>query len=78
MESSYSFVKPNIIRGMKSEKVREIFESYDIQGISFPDLKSAINQRFRSVSKNELIFVGGSNFIIADLLKLKENKQLPF
>jgi len=78
MESSYSFVKPNIIRGMKSEKVREIFESYDIQGISFPDLKSAINQRFKSVSKNELIFVGGSNFIIADLLKLKENKQLPF
>lgn len=78
MESSYSFVKPNVIRGMKSEKARKIFESYDIQGVSFPDLKSAINQRFRSVSKNELIFVGGSNFIIADLLKLKENKQLPF
>lgn len=78
MESSYSFVKPNVIRGMKSEKARKIFESYDIQGVSFPDLKSAINQRFRSVSKNELIFVGGSNFIIADLLKLKDNKQLPF
>ena len=63
---------------IRLEKARKIFESYDIQGVSFPDLKSAINQRFRSVSKNELIFVGGSNFIIADLLKLKENKQLPF
>ena len=76
--SSYSFIKPNVIRGMKSEKAREIFESYGIQGTSFIDLQSAINQRLKNVSKNELIFVGGSNFIIADLLKLKENKQLPF
>jgi len=46
--------------------------------VAFPDLKIAIRNRFERIPKNELIFVGGSNFIIADLLKLKENNQLPF
>ena len=76
--STYSFVKPDVIRGMKPDKTKAIFESYGIKGEAFPDLKIAIRNRFERIPKNELIFVGGSNFIIADLLKLKENNQLPF
>ena len=78
VNSSYSFVKPDVIRGMKPEKTKAIFESYGIQGEAFLNLEIAIKNRFEQIPKNELIFVGGSNFIIADLLKLKENKQLPF
>ena len=63
---------------MKPEKTKAIFESYGIQGEAFLNLEIAIKNRFEQIPKNELIFVGGSNFIIADLLKLKENKQLPF
>jgi hypothetical protein len=66
------------MRGMEADKLKSIFKSYNIEGISFPDLDAAVSERFKVVPKNELIFVGGSNFIIADLLKLKENNQLPF
>lgn len=76
--STFGFVKPNVMRGMEADKLKSIFKSYNIEGISFPDLDTAISERFKVVPKNELIFVGGSNFIIADLLKLKENNQLPF
>ena len=63
---------------MEADKLKSIFKSYNIEGISFPDLDTAVSERFKVVPKNELIFVGGSNFIIADLLKLKEHNQLPF
>ncbi len=76
--STFGFVKPNVTRGMEANKLKLIFKSYNIEGISFPDLYTAVSKRFKLVPKNELIFVGGSNFIIADLLKLKENNQLPF
>ena len=76
--STYSFVKPDVIRGMNPDKTKAIFESYSIQGEAFLNLEIAIKNRFEQIPKNELIFVGGSNFIIADLLKLKDNKQLPF
>lgn len=78
MNSTYSFVKPDVIRGMKPDRTKAIFESHGLQGVAFPDLEIAIKDRFERIPKNELIFVGGSNFIIADLLKLRENKQLPF
>lgn len=76
--STYSFVKPDVIRGMNPNKTKVIFESYGMQGEAFLNLEIAIKNRFEQIPKNELIFVGGSNFIIADLLKLKDNKQLPF
>ena len=76
--STFGFVKPNVTRGMEANKLKLIFKSYNIEGISFPDLYTAVSKRFKLVPKNELIFVGGSNFIISDLLKLKENNQLPF
>ena len=76
--STFGFVKPNVTRGMEANKLKLIFKSYNIEGISFPDLYTAVSKRFKLVPKNELIFVGGSNFIIADLLKLKESNQLPF
>ena len=76
--SSYSFVRPDVTRGMKPDKTKVIFESFGLQGVSFPNLEKSIKYRFERIPKNELIFVGGSNFIIADLLKLKENNQLPF
>ena len=78
MNSTYSFVKHDVIRGMKPDRTKAIFESHGLQGVAFPDLEIAIKDRFERIPKNELIFVGGSNFIIADLLKLKENNQLPF
>ena len=78
MNSTYSFVKPDVIRGMKPDRTKAIFESHGIQGEAFLNLEIAIKNRFEQIPKNELIFVGGSNFIIADLLKLKDNKQLPF
>lgn len=71
-------MRPDVTRGMKPDKTKVIFESFGLQGVSFPNLEKSIKYRFERIPKNELIFVGGSNFIIADLLKLKENNQLPF
>jgi len=75
---SYSFVKPNVIRGMEPEETQNYFHKYSIKGSTFTNLHEAIHAIFSVVSTNELIFVGGSNFIVADLLTLKNDNQLPF
>ena len=75
---SYSFVKPNVIRGMEPEETQNYFHKYSIKGSTFTNLHEAIHTIFSVVSTNELIFVGGSNFIVADLLTLKNDNQLPF
>jgi dihydrofolate synthase/folylpolyglutamate synthase len=75
---SYSFVKPNVIRGMEPEETQNYFHKYSIKGSKFTNLHEAIHTIFSVVSTNELIFVGGSNFIVADLLTLKNDNQLPF
>jgi dihydrofolate synthase / folylpolyglutamate synthase len=75
---SYSFVKPNVIRGMEPEETQNYFHKHSINGSTFTNLHEAIHTIFSVVSTNELIFVGGSNFIVADLLTLKNDNQLPF
>ena len=75
---SYHFVKPKVFRGMDPKKAKEHFGNYGINGVAHNNLHAALHTIYPTVPKDELIFVGGSNFIIADLLNLQQNNKLPF
>lgn len=73
---SYHFVKPNVIRGMLEETAYQKFLEYNIQGQAHPSMLHALKQILTSLSEDEILFVGGSNFVVADILRLIEENTI--
>ncbi len=78
VEAEYYFVRPQIERGMKAEQCAEAFEKYGISGKASTDLQQAIKYSRNALKTHrcELVYIGGSNFIIADLLLLEKEGSL--
>jgi dihydrofolate synthase/folylpolyglutamate synthase len=80
---NYAFVKPKIARGKPSLEVANDFAKHGIEGNAFDSLQDAVTTCFREILENKqddkaMIYIGGSNFIVADFLHLKHNNKLPF
>ena len=67
-KAKYYFVKPNVIRGLESNKLKPIFESNNRFGESFKSASQALNHVNNICDKNDVIFVGGSTFVVAEVL----------
>jgi len=67
-DSKYYFVQPNIERARKSKEVRDIFKSYNRFGDHFESVKETIRYVKGISNKNDLIFIGGSTFVVAEAL----------
>jgi len=66
--ASYYFTQPSIPRGMDVNKLKDIFAATGIIGSQHSDVSSAYITALRKASPDDLIFVGGSTFVVADLL----------
>jgi len=64
----YYFCKPNIPRGLEAEKIWQMAKEIGINGNSFPSVKQALNQAIENASPQDLIFVGGSTFVVAEVV----------
>jgi dihydrofolate synthase/folylpolyglutamate synthase len=76
-------VKPNVVRGMKANKAKAAFSDAGIKANSHINLLEAIEDSYTTIIANKeeessVLFVGGSNFVIADLLHLKAEGNLPW
>lgn len=78
---TYFIVKPTIFRGRDQYEVSEDFAANELEAKAFPNLKMAVEDAYgiANTSQDEwMIFIGGSNFVVADLLELRNKNQLPF
>jgi dihydrofolate synthase/folylpolyglutamate synthase len=41
---------------------------FGLLGKSYPSVKEALNASLRDANRNDLIYVGGSNFIVAEVV----------
>ena len=68
-DAKYYFTKASVKRAMDEEILKAMANQVGLVGNSFKDVKNAL-QAAKNESKNDdLIYVGGSSFIVADLLK---------
>lgn len=67
-EASYYFTKASVPRALEAEKVAAIAKTKGLKGEIFHDVKSALNAAKIDATPDDLIFVGGSTFVVADLL----------
>jgi len=68
LDSKYYFVKPNIQRAIEAEEIRKIFKSNKRYGECFESTKTAITFLKKTCSKDDIIFIGGSTFVVAEIL----------
>ncbi len=67
-QATYYFTQASTHRAIPVEKVMEYADAHQLKGNAFPDVKSAYQQALQDASPADFIFVGGSSYIVADLL----------
>lgn len=69
---TYYWCAANIARALPAESLKEQAATYDLKGNSYPSVTNAIENCLEDASDNDLIFVGGSIFTVAEIPKLKD------
>jgi len=67
-KARYYFCKANIPRGLDQDKLKNIAGDYGLQGKSFNSVYEAFSAAKTNAHKYDLIFVGGSTFVVAEVL----------
>ena len=74
-DAVYYFTQPDNHRALDVEKVMETAEKYDLTGQQFHSVKDAYNAAINDAGNDDFIFVGGSSYIVADLLTYLQTKE---
>ena len=67
-EAIYYFTQASIKRAMPSDELKGMASRYNLNGNCFSTVKEALETAIAESSPEDFIFVGGSCFIVADLL----------
>ncbi|MEJ6735124.1 MAG: folylpolyglutamate synthase/dihydrofolate synthase family protein [Flavobacteriales bacterium] len=64
----YYFCQPKIQRALKIEKLTSIAKKKGITGLIFKNVKQAYEQAINNADTKDLVFIGGSTFVVAEIL----------
>ena len=67
-EAHYVFCQPNIPRALSVDVLEQKASKYLLKGIKVESPKLAVNKVQELANENDLIFVGGSTFVVAEIL----------
>jgi len=67
-KATYYFVKANIPRALDGNDLLTQAKKFKLNGAAYASVKEGINAAKKIYKKNDLIFVGGSTFVVADAL----------
>lgn len=67
-EASYYFVRPDIPRGMEAETLRKLAQQHGLLGQVHASVKQGLEAAKAQAGRGDMIFVGGSNFVVAEVL----------
>lgn len=67
-DARYYFTQASIPRALAAGKVAQYFKGRGICGEVIPDVKEAVRAALNDASPDDVIYVGGSTFVVADFL----------
>ena len=67
-KATYYFCKPNIPRGLDAILLKEKAANYTLYGEIFPSVSNAYQTAKQNASLNDFIYIGGSTFVVAEVL----------
>lgn len=66
--AKYYFCKPNVPRGLSEDELRIKFSKNGLIGKAYKSVEEAINAAKSKANKDDLIYVGGSTFVVAEII----------
>jgi len=66
--ATYYFCKPDIPRGLEAENLQQQAEALGLHGDTYPTVKQALQSAQKAAKKADLVFVGGSTFVVAEIV----------
>ena len=67
-EATYYFCKANIPRGLDADTLRDQANAVGLKGDSYTSVSNALDTAKTYASPDDLIFVGGSTFVVAEVI----------
>jgi dihydrofolate synthase/folylpolyglutamate synthase len=67
-EATYYFCKPDIPRGLEATLLQKQCAKFSLKGQIYSSVKEAYNTALKSAAKDDLIFIGGSTFVVAEVI----------
>ena len=68
-DAVYYFTQASVKRAMPCDEFARIARKHNLQGTCYGDVWTAYHAAKQNAGKSDLIFIGGSTFIVADMLK---------
>jgi len=70
IDAVYYFTQPSVKRAKSAVQLAEAAKHYHLEGQCFDNVPAAVNAALSESSPDDMIFIGGSNFVVADALPL--------
>ncbi len=67
-KATYYFCKPNISRGLDADILKKVFVEKGYSGNSYKSVKDAYKASLNKAKSDDLIYVGGSTFVVAEIV----------
>lgn len=67
-QAVYYWATASVRRAMDADLIRTAAESFHLAGNAYPTVAQAFQTALAQASPEDMVFVGGSNFVVADLL----------
>ncbi len=74
-EATYYFTKPLIDRALNEDDLNKLASKAGLKGKAYRSVELALKAAKEKSEKDDLIFIGGSSFMVADLLSLLQEKK---
>ena len=68
-KATYYFTKPSTKRGLPEQSLMVFGQQFGLEGESYATVEDAYSSAIRTAEDKDLIFIGGSNYVVADFLK---------
>ena len=75
-DATYYFTKASVKRALPAEELCKLATQNGLQGSCYPDVPAAVTAAQEKSHPEDFIFVGGSSFIVADLLANRNTLNL--
>lgn len=64
----YYFCKPNIPRGLDAKLLQEKASTFNLKGKAYNSVSESYAKALQNASKTDFVYIGGSNFVVAEIL----------
>jgi dihydrofolate synthase/folylpolyglutamate synthase len=68
-DATYYFTKATTKRALPEQSVQVFGQQFGLNGSTYPSVSAAFKAAAEAASNDDMIFVGGSTYIVADFLK---------